>query len=164
MWFGFRPLLWQDSGMPAESKAIGPVVVGIDGSEASLAALRHAIREAGWRGAEIHVVHVLNVSPAVLHLEGDVTITTRELAESDRAEIWKRVRPILVDADTEVVEVELDGAPGETLIAYAEEAGASVLVVGPRGRGRVEKLFLGSTAEQAVHGATCDVLVVKSGI
>jgi nucleotide-binding universal stress UspA family protein len=93
-----------------------------------------------------------------------VTITTRELAESDRAEIWKRVRPILDDADTEVVEVELDGAPGETLIAYAEEAGASVLVVGPRGRGMVEKLFLGSTAEQAVQSATCDVLVVKSGI
>lgn len=149
--------------MPAESTPIGPVVVGIDGSEASLAALRHGIREADWRGVEIHVVHVLDVTPAVLHLQEDVTITTRQRAESDRAEIWRRVGPILDDAATEVVRVELDGQPGKTLTAYAEEAGASVLVVGPRGRGMMEKLILGSTAGEAVKAATCDVLVVKSG-
>lgn len=148
--------------MPAESTPLGPVVVGIDGSEASLAALRHGIREAGWRGVEVHVVHALDVTPAVLHLQGDMTITNRERAESDRAEVWKRVGPLLDDADTEVVRVELDGEPGKALVAYAEEAGASVLVVGPRGRGMVERLLLGSTAEEVVRTATCNVLVVKS--
>jgi nucleotide-binding universal stress UspA family protein len=148
--------------MAAESTSIGPVVVGIDGSEASLVALRHGIREAEWRGVEVHVVHVLDVTPAVLHLQGDKTITTDEVAEGDRAEIWRRVDPMLGDAGTEVVKVELDGQPGKAITAYAEEAGASVLVVGPRGRGKVEKLFLGSTAQEAIKTATCDVLVVKS--
>ena len=148
--------------MAAESTPIGPVVVGVDGSEASLIALRHGIREAGWRGVSLHVVHVLNVTPAVLHLRGDTTITTRERAESDRAEIWKLVKPLLDTAGVEVVRAERDGDPGKTLIAYSEDVGASVLVVGPRGRGMVEKLFLGSTAEAAVKAATCDVLVVKS--
>jgi nucleotide-binding universal stress UspA family protein len=149
--------------MPAEATPPGPVVVGIDGSEASLLALRHGIREADWRGVEIHVVHALDVTPAVLHLQGDMTIDTRERAESDRAEIWRAVGPILDDATTKVVRVELDGRPGKNLTAYAEEVGASVLVVGPRGRGRMQKLVLGSTAEAAVKAATCDVLVVKSG-
>ena len=84
--------------MSAETTPVGPVVVGIDGSEASLVALRHGIREADWRGVDAHVVHVLDVTPAVLHLRGDVTIDTRERAESDRAEIWRTVEPILDDA------------------------------------------------------------------
>jgi nucleotide-binding universal stress UspA family protein len=144
-----------------DSAKVGPVVVGIDGSEAGFEALRHALREATWRGVALHVVHVLDVTPAVLHLEGDQTIHTRELAESDRAAIWNLADPILVDAETEVVRVERDGNPGKTLIEYCAEVEASALVVGPRGRGRVKKLLLGSTADAAVKDAACDVLLVK---
>jgi nucleotide-binding universal stress UspA family protein len=147
----------------AETSRVGPVVVGIDGSDAGFEALRHAVREAGWRGVALHVVHVLDVTPAVLHLGGDHTISTRELAESDRAEIWKLAEPILEDAGTEVIRVERDGHPGRTLVAYCDEAGASALVVGPRGRGRVQRLLLGSTAEEVVKSSVCDVLVVKPG-
>ena len=136
--------------MTPASGATGPVIVGIDGSEPGFRALRHAVREAEWRDVSLHTVHVLDVSPAVLHLEGDRTVNTRELAESDRARIWELAEPILEDSN-----------PGKTLIAYCDEAGASLLVVGPRGRGRVGRWLLGSTADQAVKTATCDVLVVK---
>jgi len=149
--------------MTAASGATGPVVVGIDGSEPGFAALRHAAREAEWRNVPLHVVHVLDVSPAVLHLEGDRTVNTRELAESDRTRIWELAEPTLEDTKAEVVRVELDGNPGKTLIAYCDEAGGDVLVVGPRGRGRVGRWLLGSTADQAVKTAKCDVLVVKPG-
>lgn len=146
----------------AEANPTGPVVVGTDGSEASVNALLRAVQEAEWRDVDLHVVHVLNVTPAVLHLSGDQTMTTRELAESDRSEIWKLAQPVIDGAGVEVVRIERDGEPGKALLAYAEEVGASVVVVGPRGRGRVEKMFLGSTAEEVVKSATCDVLVVKS--
>ena len=139
--------------MTAASGATGPVVVGIDGSEPGFTALRHAAREAEWRDVPLHVVHVLDVSPAVLHLEGDRTVNTRELAESDRARIWELAEPVLEDTQAEVVRVERDGNPGKTLIAYCDEAGGSVLVVGPRGRGRVGRWLLGSTADQAVKTA-----------
>jgi nucleotide-binding universal stress UspA family protein len=147
--------------MTPASGATGPVIVGIDGSEPGFRALRHAVSEAEWRDVSLHTVHVLDVSPAVLHLEGDRTVNTRELAESDRARIWELAEPILEDSKAEVVRVERDGNPGKTLIAYCDEAGASLLVVGPRGRGRVGRWLLGSTADQAVKTATCDVLVVK---
>jgi nucleotide-binding universal stress UspA family protein len=145
-----------------EPAKVGPVVVGIDGSEAGFEALRHALQEATWRGVALHVVHVLDVTPAVLHLEDDQTIHTRELAESDRAAIWKLAEPILADAGTEVVRVERDGNPGKTLIEYCAEVEASALVVGPRGRSRVTKLLLGSTADAAIKDAACDVLLVKA--
>ncbi|MGH8915070.1 MAG: universal stress protein, partial [Acidimicrobiia bacterium] len=63
--FGFEVFLWQHCPIAPTTNDIGPVVVGIDGSDASLLALRHAAREAGWRGVELHVVHALDVTPAV---------------------------------------------------------------------------------------------------
>jgi nucleotide-binding universal stress UspA family protein len=148
--------------MEAATNDTGPVVVGIDGSEASMVALRHAAREAGWRGVEVHVVHALDVTPAVLHLANNRTINTRELAESDREEIWRLAMPILDDSVAAVVEVNRDGKPGSALVEYSREIGASVLVVAPRGRGRVVDALLGSTAQSVVRDAQCDVLVVKS--
>jgi nucleotide-binding universal stress UspA family protein len=145
------------SGTPSS----GPVVVGIDGSDAGFAALDHAVREAGWRGAALHVVHALDVSPAVLHLADDRAISTRELAESDREEIWARATPHL-RAEVETVRVDRDGEPGHVLSEYSKEVGASLLVVGPRGRGRMAEALLGSTAQSAVRDAHCDVLLVKT--
>ena len=140
---------------------IGPVVVGIDGSEPSVHAVDHALDEASWRGAALHVVHVLDVTPAVLHLADDRTITTRELAESDREEIWKRAAPSLDRAGVDVVKVNRDGDPGDELCRYAREIGASVVVVGPRGRGMLVEAMLGSTAHTVIKDADGDVLVVK---
>lgn len=148
--------------MSAATNDTGPVVVGIDGSDASMVALRHAAREAGWRGVALHVVHALDVTPAVLHLADNQTINTRELAESDREEIWKLATPILDDSAAEVVKVNRDGKPGSALVDYSKEIGASILVVGPRGRGRVVDALLGSTAQSVVRDAECDVLVVKT--
>jgi nucleotide-binding universal stress UspA family protein len=145
----------------AETSDPGPVVVGIDGSEQSFTALRQAVREAGWRGTSLHVVHVLDVTPAILHLSADRMITTMELAQSDAQVIWERADPILADAGIETTKIELEGSPGKALAAYCGEIGASVLVVGPRGRGAVKDLLMGSTANASVASSPCDVLVVK---
>jgi nucleotide-binding universal stress UspA family protein len=145
----------------APAHDIGPVVVGIDGSEPSTRALRHALDEATWRGVALHVVHVLDVTPAVLHLAGNRTITTRELAESDRDEVWKLVDPHLDGSAIEVVRVNRDGDPGEQLCRYAREVHASAIVVGPRGRGMLVETLLGSTAHTVIKEADRDVLVVK---
>jgi len=139
-------------------------VVGIDGSDASIVALGHAIREAAWRGVALHVVHALDVTPAVLHLANDQAISTRELAESDRDEIWKKAAPTLAKAEVELIRVNRDGNPGSVLCDYCQEVGASVLVVGPRGRGRVIDALLGSTAHDVVRQSRCNVLVVKSSL
>lgn len=148
--------------MTDESAGLGPVVAGIDGSEESFHALGQAVREAGWRGTALHVVHAIDVTPAILHLADNRSITTLELAQSDAAVIWERADPILSEATTEVVKVDLQGSPGRALSEYCDEIGASVLVVGPRGRGAVTKLLLGSTAKASLEASTCDVLVVKS--
>jgi nucleotide-binding universal stress UspA family protein len=148
--------------MAAATNKAGPVVVGLDGSDASIVALDKAVLEAGWRGVELHVVHALDVTPAVLHLAGNQKISTKELAESDSEEVWKRAASILDGTDVEVVKVNRDGKAAGALTDYAKEVDASVLVVGPRGRGRVTKALLGSTAQGVVKSAERDILLVKS--
>ena len=148
--------------MTRGNEDLGPVVVGFDGSDTSMSALERAMREAAWRGVALHVLHALDVTPAVLHLAGNQTISTHELAESDRVEVWKRAATILDDAGLEVVKVNRDSKPAAALSDYCEEIGASVLVVGPRGRGRVTEALLGSTAQGVVKSAKCDILMVKS--
>ena len=148
--------------MTRGNEDVGPVVVGFDGSDTSMAALERAVREATWRGVALHVLHALDVSPAVLHLAGNQTLSTHELAESDREEVWKRAAPTLDAAGLEVVKVNRDGKPAAALSDDCDEIGASVLVVGPRGRGRVAEALLGSTAQGVVKSAKCDILMVKS--
>lgn len=55
-------------------------------------------------------------------------------------------------------------APAEELLAVAAEVDASLIVIGLRRRSPLGKLITGSTAQQVLLDATCDVLAVKAPI
>ena len=76
-----------------DSPNMGQIVVGIDGSEPSLHALAKAIEEAKLRGADLHVLHAIDLSPALLHLPDDVTIDSRDLAAEQRTKVWEAAQP-----------------------------------------------------------------------
>jgi nucleotide-binding universal stress UspA family protein len=133
------------------------VVAGVDSSDHAVKVLGRAIDEARRREAELHVVHVFN--PPMIYME--VPIDMGEIAEGERRAVWSQLEPTLSRAGVPVTKVDLDGYPPDVLVAYATDAGASVLVVGTRGRGEFASLILGSTSHRAIQLATCDVLVVK---
>ena len=134
------------------------VVAGVDDSPVSKAVVSKAIQEAGWREAELHVVHVVHL-PAVY---AEIPIDMSEVAEAQRQAVWASLDPIIIDAGVTVHRVDLDGYPPDQLVRYASAQAASLLVVGTRGRGEVASLVLGSTSHRAIHLAECDVLVVKA--
>lgn len=134
-----------------------PVVVGVDSSPHAAKVLDQALAEALRRETELHVVHVFN--PPVIYMEVPVDMT--ELADGERRAVWSNLEPVLADPAVPVRRVDLDGYPPDVLAGYANDVGASVLVIGTRGRGDLAALILGSTSHRAIHLATCDVLVVK---
>ncbi len=140
---------------------MGIVVVGVDGSDHSLIALAKARQEALRRGDELRVVHVTDVTPAVLHLPDGVTVRTTDLAEAGRKDVWAKVERALGRDDEGIDRVDRDGYPADVLVDYCEEVGADLLVVGTRGRGRLASTLLGSTSLRALEHARCDVLVAK---
>ena len=127
------------------------VVVGVDGSPESDAALRLAYEEALARHGELVVVHAWQFPP--LGPSGD----DRRRAEEQLADSVERFR---LEADPVVPIIEkLVG--GDARYALARESSdADLLVIGSRGLGRVSAAVLGSVSTFLLHHATCPVEVV----
>ena len=134
------------------------VVAAIDDSPVSRMVVDRGIEQARWRGIDLHVVHVTYMP--IVYTEA--AINWDEVARAQRETVWAGVRDALDIADIRVESVNLDGYPPDTLVAYAGDVNASLLVVGTRGRGDFASLILGSTSHRAIHLAECDVLVVKA--
>lgn len=64
------------------------------------------------------------------------------------------------DLETQV----LLGEPGVELAIYAEEVGATTIVVGTRGHGAIKRALLGSVSDHLVRHAPCPVLVVRDEV
>jgi nucleotide-binding universal stress UspA family protein len=134
------------------------VVAGVDDSAVSNLVIARAAEQAKWREAGLHLVHVVYM-PIVAT---EVPINWDEVAEAQRRAVWQRLEPAIAEAGVTVERVDLDGYPPDLLVAYASQKGASLLVVGTRGRGEIASLILGSTSHRSIHLAGCDVLVVKA--
>ncbi len=133
------------------------IVVGVDESSVAKRVLARAIDEAAWRGAELHVVNVYQLPYTYVEIPVDYVA----IAEGHHSAVWEPLAAQLSEPKVEVLRVELEGYPAEALVSYANDIGASLLVVGTRGRGEWGALILGSTSHRAVHLADCDVLIVK---
>ncbi len=134
------------------------VVVGVDGSDGSKAALRFALDEARRRSATLRVVTVWEFPATmamgmVLPADFDV-VSARAAEQSAQAAIDELGEPG-VPVELKV----LDGNPAGALIEQARDA--DVLVVGSRGRGGFRELLLGSVGQACVHHARCPVIVIR---
>jgi nucleotide-binding universal stress UspA family protein len=135
-----------------------PVVVGVDGSPASRAALRWAAVEARRRDAPLRVVHAWEPLPPIYMKR----LRLKEAAVEDaaRAELAECVRSGLRGYKDSNVETGLvRGSAACGLVDAGSDA--QLLVVGARGRGGFEDLLIGSTSSQCVIHAPCPVAVVR---
>lgn len=123
----------------------GPVVVGVDGSEQSAAALLWALGEAEVRQAEVHVV-VVNDNP---YRDDQVRKMVKGVVD--------RVRGM--NHATEIIEKITRGRPAVELIRLS--ALAQLVVVGARGRGAAAGMLLGSVSTRVATHAHCPVVVVR---
>ena len=140
------------------------IVVGVDGSPESRAALHWAVAEARLRGAELHAVHVWSV-PIVPGREFAPTlaIPTDELRDEARALVDSLVAEALEGAeDVKVTPVVVQGNPAELLVEAGR--GADLLVVGSRGHGGFAGMLLGSVSAQCAHHAVSPLVIVRRGV
>lgn len=139
---------------------MGTIVVGVDGSAPSNAALRWAVDEARLRNARLRVVHVWHLP---LLPGGETPGADPEYVRLRRADAERLLTTLIADVRLEAEGLELDavaveGRPSAVLVDEAREA--DLLVLGARGRGGFAGLLLGSVGHQCVHHATCPVAIV----
>jgi nucleotide-binding universal stress UspA family protein len=134
------------------------IVVGIDGSESSRAALRWAAHQAQLIGAELRPVqaweHPYTFGMPVDYSDDD--------SEADaRGDLQRTINEVLGNQPEVPVSPQVvRGHPAAVLTEAAKQA--ALLVVGSHGRGAFAGMLLGSVSQHCVQHATCPVLVIRA--
>lgn len=134
----------------------GPVLVGVDGSPASVSATAIAFDEAAWRGVDLVALHACS-DVDVPDTAGADWSTTESAAQENLA-AWLapgRVR----HPDVTVRPVVVPDKPARHLLEEAETA--QLVVVGSRGRGGFAGMLLGSVSTALLHAAGTPVIVAR---
>jgi nucleotide-binding universal stress UspA family protein len=135
------------------------IVVGVDGSPGSDAALRWALEHAAAFGAELVAVHCW--TPPLAH-EEDLPAPEAAALEHDFAAVLDAAlaRATAEAPDVAVERVLSRGDPAEVLTGLA--TGAALLVLGSRGSSGHTGLALGSVSRRATDRATCPLVIVPT--
>ena len=130
------------------------ILVPLDFSPFSDAALEEAMRLASKFEATVHLLHVFTLQnqPESGSLEAE---RAEERSQLDAAA--SKFRASGHTAET----VWREGDPGPQVILAATQTHADLIVLGSSGRSGWKRLLLGSVAEYVVRNATCNVLVVR---
>ncbi|HEY8840180.1 MAG TPA: universal stress protein [Candidatus Dormibacteraeota bacterium] len=151
--------------MATNHGGIGRIVVGVDGSEHSEAAIKWAVRMAKGMGSEVVAVFV--VAPPVYFDGGFLApVVPPQFDEEWRASIKNQLEEVwcksLRDAGVRYRAIMEDGRPASVIAQVAESVSADVIVIGRRGRGGVAEIVLGSVSHELVLHSKRPVLVVST--
>lgn len=145
---------------------MGYIIVGVDGSPASRAAMDEAVRQARWRDASLlalHIVHMPTVgmyeSTGFVDMTEEFERSGQRLLDGELADLTER------NPDSREIEIEsrlVMGHAGNELVQAARPAEgdpAELVVLGSRGFGGFRGLLLGSVTTYVIHHLACSVLV-----
>jgi nucleotide-binding universal stress UspA family protein len=135
-----------------------PVVCAVDFSATSIAALNFATRLTGLFGADLIVIHVVEVNP--IHVLTDVKFKhfTASLMREAEARLSELVLTSGVPEGTRVV-VE-KGKPHQHVEELVRKTGSDLLIVGARGVHAAQNRGIGSTANAFIRATSVPAIVV----
>jgi nucleotide-binding universal stress UspA family protein len=155
--------------VPAPPALFRRILCAVDFSDCSMRALNYAMSLAQEADAQLAVLHVIEVPPEVPPDVHETILTgPRSLREYvAAAEEERRARlhdavPEAVRAFCTVETILTSGKPYREILRVASERGSGLIVIGIQGRGALERLFFGSTAQHVVRQAACPVLTIRS--
>jgi nucleotide-binding universal stress UspA family protein len=139
------------------------VLVPTDFSEPAEHAVQQALRLGQAIGGEVVFVHVMDEAPR----HGEGLMTTQEMRDAHAAarkwatETLEARAAAARDHGLAARWLLTTGVPAREIARIATEEGADYVVIGTRGRGGLERAFLGSVADRVVRTAPCPVVTVR---
>ena len=135
------------------------ILVPTDGSSGADRAVEHAIDLAKTYGAQLHVLYVVNEASLSAEVNSQQVI---ENFEEQGGEVTYEVAERAADAGVEDVREEVvHGVPHEAILAYAEDEGMDLIVMGTHGHTGLDRYLLGSVTEKVVRTSDVPVLTVR---
>jgi nucleotide-binding universal stress UspA family protein len=146
------------------SDTVTHILVPVDFSASSRAALWRAGELAGALGATIDILHVIDLpKPHHMAAEGYVPLPVeyrdemRRLAEQRLAD-WLASSSLAAVGRRELAE----GKPAAEIVSYARDRSIDLIVMGTHGRGAISQMLLGSVADKVIRTAPCPVLTIRA--
>ena len=135
------------------------VLFATDFDEVGIKAAHKAKKIADENNAELYLVHVVEPIPAYAYPGfagfAEVEISIKEQAKSELSELAQKLG---VSDDKQIIEF---GSTKQEVLKLAKDLNIDLIVAGSHGKHGLA-LLLGSTANAILHGAECDVLIVRS--
>ena len=139
----------------------GPIVVGVDDSEFSVAALRFALDEALRRSTWVRAVTAYQLQMVSIPLEPGVIASFEQAEHDDAVAMSERLLGQARTDETQKVQADfliVQGTTVEAILAHAKDA--QLIAVGSHGRGPVRRLLLGSVSRRLLYQTDRPVAVV----
>ena len=153
-------------------KKLSKILVAIDGSHSSFDAADYAIMLAKQHNSQLilfHVLHPVEYYSSLQFFEvqqpQDSTVLIEQAKQESNKWFDDIKKKIEDDKEEKPIKIEttiiVSTTTVESILDYAEDKDVDLIVVGTRGRSRIKKLLLGSTASGIVTYSHCPVTVVK---
>jgi nucleotide-binding universal stress UspA family protein len=149
--------------MASAAKRYG-IIVGIDGSPESDAAVSWAAHDAAMRGIPLTVVHVESPAAATWSQTPELEESAGEQQAEGRG-LLAHASKIAQEAIADTAQVHITGellssaTPVPTLVEHSKDA--ELIVVGSRGRGALSRSILGSVSAGLIRHAHCPVALIR---
>jgi nucleotide-binding universal stress UspA family protein len=139
------------------------ILLATDGSEEAELATTTAADLAKSTDSELDVIYVLEVEP--WHYP-----SREHVKHPERHEDLKDESRMIRDRHVEKIEASVGsvsnthlatGPPAEQIVAYAQDQGVGLIVMGSRGQGGIRRALMGSVSDEVVRHAHCPVMVVR---
>ncbi|MDJ0943263.1 MAG: universal stress protein [Kiloniellales bacterium] len=145
----------------------GPILVAVDFSKDSEAALVWACKYAGQVGAAVLVLHVVHdpieTPGSYRRSEADALRPMEDVAAEMLKQFIEKTGETHPELRLDAVSTQLvRGIPETRILEVAEQEGAGMIVMGSKGRTGLPHLLLGSKAERVVQRAALPVTIVKA--
>ena len=138
------------------------IVAAVDGSEPSIRAAEAAVDLAKSSGGTVTLITVVRPPEGYWGIDGAPPSPEAMAAAVVRArtEVLDTVIGELDPGAVDVQTVEEIGDPTTAILQHCESTEATLLFVGRRGSGFVERLMLGSVADRLAHNSPCPLVII----
>ncbi len=135
------------------------ILVAVDGSKFSDAAVDQAISLGDVCNSEIFIISVVDLYPEQMAVAPVLVEKMSEEVRKHLESAAKKVKKAGIPCETIV---RMGGKPQEFIVQEAKERSVDLITMGTHGRTGIERVFMGSVAQNVIGNAPCPVLVVPS--
>ena len=134
------------------------LLLAIDGSKFSEAAVQAVIARHEPKGTEVQVLNVVDLG---IPIPTSDAASFRQESLNQGRELVQRAKEVLSKAGLNVQTAVEEGDPKSTILAHAAHWKADLIVLGSHGRKGIDRFLMGSVAEGVSHHAPCAVEIVR---